>query len=155
MLGDAIASKKQDDEIYAKQVSSYLVHMSSHAGGWIAQIQAGYGVELPILADYCRKLLPQGLVIRGPYCLKLLPRSKYLLPQLTISLSVCRGGDYKFTGLTVKTEISLQLCRCFMHLKMQKFSRLPIQHWFYYILEHLYFDLTHYAINIWVCIKLQ
>ena len=58
MLGDAIASKKQEDEIYAKQVSSYLVHVSSHAGELLRyKLVMGWNYQfwLIIAENYCLK----------------------------------------------------------------------------------------------------
>ena len=58
MLRDAIASKKQDNEIDAKQVSSYLVHMSSHAGELLRyKLVMGWNYQfwLIIAENYCLK----------------------------------------------------------------------------------------------------
>ena len=132
---------------------SCLVHVSTRAGELLRYklvMRWNYQFWL-IISSHCRKLLPQGLVIWGPYCLKLLPRSKYSpSTALTISLSVCRGGDYKFMGLTVKTEISLQQCRCFMQKKTVDCPlQCPVQLWFYYIYRMSLFE-NYTSHNMWL-----
>ena len=128
---------------------SCLLHVSTRAGELLRyKLVMRWNYQFwPIIAEnYCprprntRPVLPQIIA-----ALKISP-----FHSLTISLSVCRGGDYKFMGLTVKTEISLQQWRCFMQKKTVDCPlQCPVPLWFYYIYRMSLFE-NYTSHNMWL-----